>query len=94
MARLENFRALRSAGVAPGAFSTMERASRTAATFFRHSSMPARLDFRSRHLGPIGSDRDEMLRETGYASLPELIRASVPAGIRMGGAATHWIPTS
>ena len=64
----------------------MERASRTAATFFRHSFMPARLDFRSRHLGPIGSDRDEMLRETGYASLPELIRAAVPAGIRMGGA--------
>ncbi len=48
--------------------------------------MPARLDFRSRHLGPIGSDRDEMLRETGYASLPELIRAAVPGGIRMEGA--------
>ena len=48
--------------------------------------MPARLDFRSRHLGPIGSDRDEMLRDTGYASLASLIDAAVPAGIRMEGA--------
>ncbi len=45
--------------------------------------MTARLDFRSRHLGPVGSDRDEMLRETGYASLAALIDAAVPAGIRM-----------
>ena len=45
--------------------------------------MPARLDFRSRHLGPVGSDRDEMLRETGYPSLAALINAAVPAGIRM-----------
>ena len=28
--------------------------------------MPARLDFRSRHLGPVGSDREEMLKETGW----------------------------
>ncbi|MES2657279.1 MAG: aminomethyl-transferring glycine dehydrogenase [Verrucomicrobiota bacterium] len=48
--------------------------------------MPARLDFRSRHLGPVGSDRDEMLRETGYPSLAALIDAAVPAGIRMDGA--------
>ncbi len=45
--------------------------------------MTARLDFRSRHLGPIGSDRDEMIRETGFASLAALINAAVPAGIRM-----------
>jgi len=45
--------------------------------------MSARLDFRSRHLGPVGSDRDEMIRETGYASLAALIDAAVPAGIRM-----------
>ncbi len=45
--------------------------------------MTARLDFRSRHLGPVGSDRDEMIRETGYASLAALINAAVPAGIRM-----------
>ncbi len=45
--------------------------------------MSARLDFRSRHLGPVGSERDEMIRETGYASLASLINAAVPAGIRM-----------
>jgi glycine dehydrogenase len=45
--------------------------------------MPARLDFRSRHLGPIDSDRDHMLRETGYPSLDALAEAAVPAGIRM-----------
>jgi glycine dehydrogenase len=48
--------------------------------------MSARLDFRSRHLGPVGSDRDEMLRETGYPSLAALSKAAVPAGIRMEGA--------
>ena len=48
--------------------------------------MSARLDFRSRHLGPIGSDRDEMLRDTGYPSLAALITAAVPASIRMDGA--------
>jgi glycine dehydrogenase len=46
-----------------------------------HSS--ARLDFRSRHLGPVGSERDQMVRETGYDSLSALIDAAVPAGIRM-----------
>jgi len=50
--------------------------------------MSARLDFRSRHLGPVGSDREEMIRETGYASLEALINAAVPAGIRMEGALT------
>ncbi|RYD49104.1 MAG: glycine dehydrogenase (aminomethyl-transferring) [Verrucomicrobiaceae bacterium] len=50
--------------------------------------MSARLDFRSRHLGPVGSDRDEMIRATGYPSLGELINAAVPAGIRMDSALT------
>ncbi len=45
--------------------------------------MSARLDFRSRHLGPVGPDRDEMIRETGYPTLAALINAAVPAGIRM-----------
>ena len=48
--------------------------------------MSARLDFLSRHLGPVGSDRDEMLQETGYESLGSLINDAVPAGIRMEGA--------
>ncbi len=50
--------------------------------------MSARLDFRSRHLGPFSSDVDEMVRETGYTSLAELIKAAVPAGIRMESAMT------
>ncbi len=50
--------------------------------------MSVRLDFRSRHLGPVGSDRDEMIRETGYASLGALINAAVPSGIRMDNALT------
>lgn len=45
--------------------------------------MYARLDFRSRHLGPVGSDRDEMIRDLGYPSLAALINAAVPAGIRL-----------
>jgi len=45
--------------------------------------MSARLDFRSRHLGPVGSDREQMLRDTGYASLEALSDAAVPGGIRM-----------
>ena len=48
--------------------------------------MSARLDFRSRHLGPIDSDRDSMLRKTGYASLEALSDAAVPGGIRMEAA--------
>jgi glycine dehydrogenase len=47
--------------------------------------MTTRLDFRSRHLGPIGSDLESMLRETGYPSLDALADAAVPAGIRMEG---------
>jgi glycine dehydrogenase len=45
--------------------------------------MPARPDFRSRHLGPVGSDRELMLREIGYPTLEALIESAVPAGIRM-----------
>jgi len=45
--------------------------------------MSARLDFRSRHLGPIGSDREEMLHLVGYPSLNALADAAVPAGIRL-----------
>ena len=53
----------------------------------RRSSYPmsAHIDFRSRHLGHDGSDRDQMLRETGYPSLADLIDTAVPAGIRMRG---------
>jgi glycine dehydrogenase len=45
--------------------------------------MSARLDFRSRHLGPFGVDRQDMLDQTGYATLDDLIKAAVPAGIRL-----------
>jgi glycine dehydrogenase len=44
--------------------------------------MSARLDFLSRHLGPVGSERDEMLQAIGYPSLDALVDAAVPAGIR------------
>ena len=44
--------------------------------------MSARLDFRSRHLGPVGSDREQMLRAVGYETLDALADAAVPAGIR------------
>ena len=44
--------------------------------------MSAHLDFRSRHLGPVGPDRDQMLRNTGYSSLTDLINDAVPGGIR------------
>ncbi len=45
--------------------------------------MPAHTDFRSRHLGAIGSDREEMLHAIGYDSLDALGDAAVPAGIRL-----------
>jgi glycine dehydrogenase len=45
--------------------------------------MTIRSDFRSRHLGPVGADRQEMLRATGYATLDELVSKAVPAGIRL-----------
>jgi glycine dehydrogenase len=44
----------------------------------------ARQDFRSRHLGPLGTDHDTMLQEIGHASIESLITAAVPAGIRLG----------
>ncbi|MFZ9941964.1 MAG: glycine dehydrogenase (aminomethyl-transferring), partial [Luteolibacter sp.] len=43
--------------------------------------MTAHLDFRSRHLGPLGSDRNEMLQKTGFSSLDDLIKAAVPKSI-------------
>jgi glycine dehydrogenase len=45
--------------------------------------MPQSTEFRRRHLGPLGRDRDLMLQQTGHATLDELINAAVPAGIRM-----------
>jgi len=45
--------------------------------------MSARIDFRSRHLGPVGADIELMLRATGYSSLDALAAAAVPAGIRL-----------
>ncbi|MEN9975099.1 MAG: aminomethyl-transferring glycine dehydrogenase [Verrucomicrobiota bacterium] len=45
--------------------------------------MSARLDFCSRHLGPLGPDREPMLHATGYASLDALVDAAVPTTIRM-----------
>ncbi len=45
--------------------------------------MSARTDFRSRHLGPLGSDREQMLREIGHPSIDSLIDRAVPGGIRM-----------
>jgi glycine dehydrogenase len=48
--------------------------------------MSARLDFRGRHLGPVGSDREHMLRVVGYDTLDALADAAVPGGIRMENA--------
>ncbi|BCU78924.1 aminomethyl-transferring glycine dehydrogenase [Luteolibacter sp. LG18] len=45
--------------------------------------MSARLDFLSRHLGPVGTERDEMLNTVGFDSLEALTDAAVPAGIRL-----------
>ncbi len=45
--------------------------------------MSARIDFRHRHLGSLGSDRASMLGETGYPTLDSLVDAAVPGGIRM-----------
>lgn len=44
--------------------------------------MTVHSDFRSRHLGAIGSDIDDMLEAIGHDSLDELIDDAVPAGIR------------
>jgi len=48
--------------------------------------MSARLDFRSRHLGPVGPQREDMLAITGHSTLQALIDSAVPAGIRMSAA--------
>ncbi len=45
--------------------------------------MSARIDFLSRHLGPVDTERDEMLRTVGFDSLDALVDAAVPAGIRL-----------
>src|SRR5687767_8094362 len=42
--------------------------------------------FASRHIGPSDDELKEMLGAVGYASLDELIDATVPASIRMRGA--------
>jgi glycine dehydrogenase len=47
--------------------------------------MPVSSDFARRHLGSIGSDRDQLLQLTGFATLEELAAAAVPQGIRMDG---------
>ncbi len=48
--------------------------------------MSVRLDFRSRHLGPVGADREQLLLATGYETLAALADAAVPGGIRMEAA--------
>ena len=40
-------------------------------------------DFASRHIGPQGEERREMLNSLGYQTLDELIADIVPADIRM-----------
>ena len=52
----------------------------------------ARLDFSSRHLGPVGSDREAMLHAIGFPSLDALVDAAVPSGIRL--AADLELPTA
>ena len=47
------------------------------------SAMPSSSDFARRHLGTVGSDRDQMLQLTGFATLDELAAAAVPRSIRM-----------
>ena len=46
--------------------------------------MSARLDFSSRHLGPVGTDRQAMLDAIAFPTLDALVDAAVPAGIRLG----------
>ena len=45
--------------------------------------MSIRLGFTARHLGPVGTEREEMLAATGFSSLEALVDAAVPAGIRL-----------
>ena len=44
--------------------------------------MSEHLDFCSRHVGVIGSDRDEMIHALGYKRIADLIEDAVPANIR------------
>ncbi|MEI6606554.1 MAG: aminomethyl-transferring glycine dehydrogenase [Verrucomicrobiota bacterium] len=46
--------------------------------------MTVRLDFSSRHLGPVGTDRQAMLDAIAFPTLDALVDAAVPAGIRLG----------
>ncbi|MBN8458382.1 MAG: aminomethyl-transferring glycine dehydrogenase [Verrucomicrobia bacterium] len=48
--------------------------------------MSIRLGFAARHLGPVGTEREEMLAATGFSSLEALVDAAVPAGIRLPAA--------
>ena len=48
--------------------------------------MSARLDFSSRHLGPVGSDRQAMLDAIDFPTLDALVDAAVPAPIRLDAA--------
>ncbi len=45
--------------------------------------MSARLDFCSRHLGPVGAERQAMLDAIAFPTLDALVDAAVPAGIRL-----------
>ncbi len=45
--------------------------------------MDIRSDFRSRHLGPVGAEREDMLHAIGYDSLDALVSQAVPPGIRL-----------
>jgi glycine dehydrogenase len=47
--------------------------------------MHAFTDFSRRHLGAIGSDRDQLLQPTGFSSLEDLASAAVPRSIRTDG---------
>jgi len=48
--------------------------------------MSAYTEFRRRHLGSTGAERDLLLQHTGHDTLDSLIDAAVPVGIRMEGA--------
>ena len=47
------------------------------------SPLSAPTPFAARHLGPAAADREEMLTLLGAASLEDLVRSAVPAGIRL-----------
>lgn len=40
-------------------------------------------DFTTRHLGPDDSDREQMLRVVGYATIDDLLDATIPAPLRL-----------